>query len=434
MTNTATASLQDVLPALEHGAIHGFSSRKPTSTSTANADFELISAFARQIEGSYPSADEYPYHNFVGHITPMRAIAANLCEAARDAGIPVNSTVVDAAVLGHDAFVHLNPEPLKLLSKETVAGVFSGMILQLLGASDDTVSRVVAAIQATNKQTTPKTLEEKIVRYADIASVAASHDRFLIASQQLYRESLNGGHQAMTYEQFFTWQVQHVLADYLTDPMELIPPISDTLGRSLWHAGALENIARTKGAGPDITLVGFDSVTDSLMIQLARTSFQSQGKPFGTTWILALTENQKETANDVRTQLHHYRSKFFPYGLGLAVPTNPEVFPISTGFCESCHARFQPASNCVNEVVRITNPCGMIYWYVLPQHAELFKQQAQGSQRDWQQVGVFDLSENEGNLSTRYLVFACKPNESPSNQTHSWKEKSKPEEPYFGAK
>lgn len=130
------------------------------------------------------------YHHF-GHALAAAEHGARLVELYRRAGLPSDPAVVQAALLYHDAGYTLSPLHRAARTREQVAAQLAEDDLVRLGWPRDARAAVTAAILATEHHAEPERFdrhEQRIVRAADVANLAAPYSVFVQDSENVRSE------------------------------------------------------------------------------------------------------------------------------------------------------------------------------------------------------------------------------------------------------
>ncbi len=190
----------------------------------------------------YPTTEVAPFHN-LNHGMETRAAALTLARRAQEYGQPVDTVAVEHAALLHDAHYQISPAMMGMPFREDVHMHFAYNTLRMLGAPDPHALRVARIILATNSMIEPNTIEEKIMRAADLSKLHGNYAEFVAGSERLHREGnlLAYGQEPRTFPEFCRGQVAY-LALYLWPSLDLTPLAGGKRGQSRWHEGVLGNI------------------------------------------------------------------------------------------------------------------------------------------------------------------------------------------------
>lgn len=190
----------------------------------------------------YPTTEVAPFHN-LSHGIETRDAALTLVRRAQEHGQPVDTVAVEHAALLHDAHYQISPAMMGMPFREDVHMHFAYNTLRMLGAPDPHALRVARIILATNSMIEPQTIEEKIMRAADLSKLHGHYEEFVAGSERLHREGnlLAYGQEPRTFGDFCRGQVAY-LALYLWPSLDLTPLAGGERGQSRWHEGVLVNI------------------------------------------------------------------------------------------------------------------------------------------------------------------------------------------------
>jgi predicted metal-dependent HD superfamily phosphohydrolase len=376
---------------------------------------EIILPFAEKIRDSYPDPDEFPFHNFRDHILPALESAARFIKALESAGYNVDHDVVVAAVLGHDACYEIHPRDQGLSSKEEVAQHHCKQILRDLGAPEEMVEKVARAIAATHMHYAPVSAEEKILRAIDLSGLNAAHTSFRSGSEKLQIEYQNARDITLSFNEFFRWQTAVVLAEYLLLEIKMTQGATDKAGRSLWHAGVVENIARCLNTGPCHAILGF-SPAELHMLELQDTAKLN--------WLLQVAD-----ATGTRAALQPLKSfaqSVNSEALALVIPGNAASAPMPSGFVEQTHVLYTPMQFSWDEAWRVTERGGQVHMYVHESYNRAFLRELLQRQSRIEQPHKVSVLERAG-----YMVFVIEDVREPSPHPLEWMQHSSPDAPNF---
>jgi len=183
-----------------------------------------------------------PYHNFAHALDAVRA-GELLVQRCRDDGVPIDADVVYYALLFHDAGYHQDHARLGYATKEEYAAALAAQVLAEFGVDSETIARVAAAILATHRDAVFHTNEEKAVRAADLAGLAADYPVFRASSERLKREweFLHGIE--IPWRQWIDG-TREVIEFFLAQDIRLTRHYLDEHGDSAFHKRAEANMRR----------------------------------------------------------------------------------------------------------------------------------------------------------------------------------------------
>ena len=187
-----------------------------------------------------------PYHNFY-HVLQTLNNADNIIQRVKKDGIKVDELVVKHAVLFHDSGYDKDPKKLGFDDKEEYSASIATKELSKLRYPKNHVDKVASCILATKRHGNFKTVEQKIVRAADLAGLMSDYRTFRENTLALKRE----------YE-FFTgkrvteaiWKEQlkelrNTMNFYLSQDINLTAEHDDPkTGESIFHRNLKRNFAR----------------------------------------------------------------------------------------------------------------------------------------------------------------------------------------------
>jgi predicted metal-dependent HD superfamily phosphohydrolase len=128
-----------------------------------------------------------PYHNF-DHALEVLERARVLLDSLEAAAIPVDRQVVRLAVLFHDAGYADDHRHLGHDSKEAYSATLAREAMRRHGAPEDQILAVINAILCTSRDGRCQTIEENVVRAADLGGLGGEYEVFHRGSINLWRE------------------------------------------------------------------------------------------------------------------------------------------------------------------------------------------------------------------------------------------------------
>jgi len=185
-----------------------------------------------------------PYHNF-GHALETVRAGAEIVAHCREDGVPIDEDVVYYALLLHDAGYHEDHLLKGYRSKEDYSAALASTVLAEHRVPQATIDKVIAAIEATQRNATFKTNEEKAVRAADLAGLAADYVTFKSNSEKLKAEweRLNG--RALSWTDWIA-QTSEVVDFFLGQDIRLTRYYADEYGESVFHKRTRRNLERLR--------------------------------------------------------------------------------------------------------------------------------------------------------------------------------------------
>ncbi|MCC6715102.1 MAG: hypothetical protein IT496_07705 [Gammaproteobacteria bacterium] len=183
-----------------------------------------------------------PYHNFAHALDAVRA-GELLVRRCRDDGVPIDADVVYYALLFHDAGYHEDHGRLGYATKEEYAAALACQVLTEFAVGPQTIAQVAAAILATHRDAVFRTNEEKAVRAADLAGLAADYQVFRASSERLKREweFLHGIE--IPWRQWID-RTREIIEFFLSQDIRLTRYYLDEHGDSAFHKRAQANMRR----------------------------------------------------------------------------------------------------------------------------------------------------------------------------------------------
>ena len=151
--------------------------------------------------------------------------------------------VVYYALLFHDAGYHDDHRHLGYATKERYAAALAEPILRRCGVAATQLEKTALAILATERDGAYVSAEQKPVRAADLAGLAADYPRFLDSSLKLKAEYELLHATTLSWP---AWQAnsREVLTHYLSQDIRLTSYYHNDSGESAFHHAVRENLAR----------------------------------------------------------------------------------------------------------------------------------------------------------------------------------------------
>ena len=185
--------------------------------------------------------DKLPYHNF-GHVQDTLEAADKIIERCHQERIRVVTKVVYYALLFHDAGYHHDHAQLGYESKEAYSAALAEQHTCDSGLTNKERLKISAAVMATHRNGVFVSVEQKLVRAADLAGLAAPYEIFLNNTVQLWIEHqmLNGP------ASWRAWQksVSETLGFYLSQQIRLTSYYCNNDGASTFHLAVESNLKR----------------------------------------------------------------------------------------------------------------------------------------------------------------------------------------------
>ncbi len=184
---------------------------------------------------------DLPYHNF-RHACAVVAEANLLMDRCNRHGIFPDRAVVKCAIYFHDAGYAEDSLRKGFASKEAYSASLATSELLALGHPQEFVERVAGCIMATRADAQFETIEQKVVRAADLAGIAADYPAFKSNADALRAEAELLTGRPMSGKEW-TERTEKVLGHYLSQDIRLTPE-HDRDGHSVFHEAASENLRR----------------------------------------------------------------------------------------------------------------------------------------------------------------------------------------------
>jgi len=185
-------------------------------------------------------SDDLPYHNF-GHIrTVMRKGDEIVVRCKRDR-VAIREDIVYYALLYHDAGYHENHAAKGYPSKEAYSADLAVEQLTGNGLDKETLGRIQAAILCTHVDAHCATNEDKAVRAADLAELAADYRIFKKNTLDLKKELELQTGSTISWNSWKRMAVEKI-EEFLREDLHLTSDYYDEKGDSVFHKSARNNL------------------------------------------------------------------------------------------------------------------------------------------------------------------------------------------------
>lgn len=307
----------------------------------------------------YPEMEHLPYHG-LEHPQHVRERARILIERCRLHGIEIDQfsvKVIEAAALLHDALAAIPPQTLGFQSAEELAAHFTFHLLIRYGVDAPTALRTAETIFGSHALCEPISIEQKILRAADLWNVGGSYPAFAEETNQLYRESLNLTGEQGSFLTFIRGSYAY-LQLYLWRMIELTPEAHDSQGRSTWHMKAISNLhtLAATAIGPQeelpVRLFVFDSPAAEDVLLERYAAIDPDG-PRDFRVLQAPLERQRE---DLLAKIREIATM----GFAFVTPGASRALSIPQRFCDEVHVLDATQEN-LGELLRVLKPQGKLF-------------------------------------------------------------------------
>jgi predicted metal-dependent HD superfamily phosphohydrolase len=210
----------------------------PPATGKTPDTYDLPAGLVEEALNLYTNL---PYHN-QHHAKTVTEHARELAFRALREGLDVNLTQITLAALLHDSGYEHAP---KTITREQHSANLTAKLLQKWGYTEH-IQAVQEIILATEKGTPPKTLEQQIVRAADLKDIGGAWETFKTNSINLKEEAEYLSGKQITQGAWNTGTCQ-IIGYYLSQDINITSGYYDTDGTSTWHRQAANNLARYVG-------------------------------------------------------------------------------------------------------------------------------------------------------------------------------------------
>ena len=215
----------------------------PFVESRRQASISELRAFAECIiPTTYPEHTELPFHG-KGHPYQVAQDSMIFIKRIEDEGKSVNRDALYISSLLHDIFYKASYQTLGFSSREHLAGQRSYEMLRMAGATEEFARAVERTIYATDYRTTAVTLEEKVMKAADLFNVADLFATFKSNAQLLCDEQQLLSGTSVTFQEFTKGAINY-LGLYAFREIDASRWARLENGASEWHIGFTRNAAR----------------------------------------------------------------------------------------------------------------------------------------------------------------------------------------------
>lgn len=180
------------------------------------------------------------YHNF-DHIRYVMDEGNKILARCNNEGVEIDEAVVYYAILFHDAGFIEDHVSKGFDSKEAYSADLAVKNLQGNGIDNDTVQKVKQAIMATHVDALCLTNEDKAVRAADLAGLAADYELFKRNTIDLKNELEMMSGKEVTWEQWKALAAERIEM-FLREELYLTSDYYNEEGESKFHLNTRNNI------------------------------------------------------------------------------------------------------------------------------------------------------------------------------------------------
>lgn len=185
---------------------------------------------------------ELPYHNWQHALGAARHGMEIATQYERE-GIPVNKDTVKWALIFHDAGYHRDHSAHGFKTKEDYSIAIAQNEMKRMHFSPKLINQVCQAIAATHRDAPFTTNEEKIVRAADLAGLAAPYAEFIQNTRNLKREFETMHRKKIPWKEWKE-QARKIIEFYLSQDIRLTTKYADAKGESIFHKQTRANVKR----------------------------------------------------------------------------------------------------------------------------------------------------------------------------------------------
>lgn len=184
------------------------------------------------------------YHNF-SHINYVFAAAESIIERCRQNGLQPDETVVFLALLFHDAGFIEDHKAKGFDSKEAYSATIAKEVLAKHGYEASTINKISQAIMSTHCDERCQSIEDKIVKGADLSGLADSYEVFLDNAIKLKDEYELFNNHDIAWRDWKDMAIKRLLL-FIDDEMELTDKEFNEAGESLFRNAVISNVERLR--------------------------------------------------------------------------------------------------------------------------------------------------------------------------------------------
>ena len=182
------------------------------------------------------------YHNF-GHIRYVMQEGNKTVAKCKAEGVEIDEAAVYYAILFHDANFIEDHTSKGFPSKEAYSAELAVQILEENGIDKAIVQKVKQAILATHVDAQCLSNEDKVVRSADLAGLAADYKIFKQNTVDLKKELEMMTGKKITWEQWKTMAADRIEL-FLREELHLTSDYFNEQGESRFHVNTRNNVSR----------------------------------------------------------------------------------------------------------------------------------------------------------------------------------------------
>lgn len=319
---------------------------------------EVLPEFRKAMRSEYPTKEDYPYHNWDGHILSLEEKAKELIKGCRKLGMSVNEELVLAIIYSHDARFHFIPEQYGAQHKEQIAGHFAYATAKRLGCSEEDARLIEDGVFSSHSLGNLNTVEKKIARAADLHNVGGEKEGFFSAFGQLYQEHIAESRiLGREPKRLNLWKIDalNFLGTFLLPLIELTPNAQDSQGRSQFHINALKNII---SVNHELNLIHDSTTRQRVIAQIGGSGTSNE--------LLGVIEEKDVVIRcshlgSIREQMAEERDSIDKSLENIFLPThyNDGIISIPDASCDITIVE-ATSIDVFPEIVRITKPGGKI--------------------------------------------------------------------------
>lgn len=312
----------------------------------------LDKAIIRHVRGLYAAEEHYPYHNWK-HVEDVLMNLKPLLERCLKYSIEVDETALRHGIICHDLLYPVDAVLLGYSSKEEFAAHYSYNLLRSLGAPESHARKVEKIINATHYLVEPVTIEEVLIRAADLRGISEEYTIFFKQTKRLYRERRKNSIRKVTFNEHLR-QSFILLREYFRVMLVATPEATDVHG-STWHKQAMGNILKlylqsAKAGERPIVIVE---------VPVREKSVLKERGIKGNEFYIAVGVQDRLKTNLEQSKNFQINSK--TNAPIFSIPGTPQALPLPDNSCDELYLRESESSSFLSEAGRVLNDGGSLY-------------------------------------------------------------------------
>lgn len=313
---------------------------------------DLVERFRVEMRRLYDP--QLPYHNW-DHAVQVHDKAMKLADLCESFGMTVKREALACACLGHDALFVIRPSVLKHATKEDVACQVIANTLLEMGAPKWFADEVQGIIVATKHGVAPLTIEQKIIRAADLGNVGGDYAQFRENTTRLFEEAkyLNE-----VTDSLATWTPKclNFLAEFVWPFIQLTPAALDERNVSAWHTKAMANVREllleVQGPAAEFKVIGAVGPAVSFLTHRGARPHE----------LVVAFESEEQMRQRAFSQSRQLLPSLPPSSVVMFAPGSVRGMPLTPNYCDEFYLGVERREDMqdLGEVKRVLKPGGTL--------------------------------------------------------------------------